>query len=32
LRHEDLGIAERQVMVMPRLNDNGARAKAGGPG
>jgi integrase/recombinase XerD len=29
LRHEDLGIAERQVVVMPRLNDNRARAKAG---
>jgi integrase len=29
LRHEDLGIAERQVVVMPRLNDNRARVKAG---
>jgi hypothetical protein len=29
LRHEDLGIAERQVMVTPRVNDNRARAKAG---
>lgn len=29
LRHEDLGIAERQVSVMPRVNDNRARAKAG---
>ena len=29
LRHEDLGIAERQVMVVPRVNDNRARAKAG---
>lgn len=29
LRHEDLGIAERQVTVMPRVNDNRARAKAG---
>jgi integrase/recombinase XerD len=31
LRHEDLGIAERQVVVMPRLNDNRARVKAGRP-
>ena len=29
LRHEDMGIAERTVTVMPRRNDNGARAKAG---
>jgi integrase len=29
LRHEDLGIAERQVVVMPRVNDNRARVKAG---
>jgi site-specific recombinase XerD len=29
LRHEDMGIAERQVSVTPRDNDNGARAKAG---
>ena len=29
LRHEDMGIAERTVTVMPRPNDNGARAKAG---
>ena len=29
LRHEDLLIAERQVIVMPRRNDNRARAKAG---
>ena len=28
LRHEDLGIAERQVMVVPRVNDNRARAKS----
>ena len=27
LRPEDLGIAERQVMVVPRVNDNRARAK-----
>jgi len=29
LRHEDLSIAERQVVVMVRDNDNGARAKSG---
>ena len=29
LRHEDLAIAERQVTVMPRANDNRMRAKAG---
>jgi site-specific recombinase XerD len=29
LRHEDMGIAERAVTVMPRANDNRARAKAG---
>jgi integrase/recombinase XerD len=29
LRHEDLAIAERQVTVVPRDNDNRARAKAG---
>ena len=29
LRHEDLGIADRTVTVMPRRNDNRARAKAG---
>ena len=29
LRHEDLGIAERQVAVTPRHNDNRARAKGG---
>lgn len=29
LRHEDIAIAERQVTVMPRHNDNRARAKAG---
>ncbi len=29
LRHEDMGIAERQVTVIPRDNDNRARAKAG---
>jgi len=31
LRHEDLLIAERQVIVMPRSNDNRARAKGGRP-
>ena len=29
LRHEDVMIAERQVLVVPRRNDNGARAKSG---
>lgn len=29
LRHEDMGIAEQAVTVMPRPNDNRARAKAG---
>jgi integrase/recombinase XerD len=29
LRHEDMGIAERSVTVIPRRNDNRARAKAG---
>ena len=29
LRHEDLHLAERQVVVMPRRNDNRARAKSG---
>lgn len=29
LRHDDLAIAERQVRVIPRRNDNRARAKAG---
>ena len=29
LRHEDLVIAERQIQVVPRRNDNRARAKAG---
>jgi len=29
LRHEDLMIAERQVLVVPRRNENGARAKSG---
>jgi site-specific recombinase XerD len=29
LRHEDWAAAERTVQVMPRVNDNGARVKAG---
>lgn len=29
LRHEDVAIAERQVEVVPRVNDNRARAKGG---
>jgi site-specific recombinase XerD len=29
LRHEDLCVAERHVIVMPRRNDNHARAKSG---
>lgn len=29
LRHEDLAIAERQVTIQPRENDNGARVKSG---
>lgn len=29
LRHDDMVIAEKQVMVVPRINDNRARAKAG---
>jgi len=29
LRHEDIAIAERQVTVVPRDNDNRARAKSG---
>lgn len=31
MRHEDLHLAERQVVVMPRRNDNRARAKSGWP-
>jgi site-specific recombinase XerD len=31
LRHEDLNLAERHVVVMPRRNDNRARAKSGRP-
>jgi integrase/recombinase XerD len=29
LRHEDVEIAERQITVRPRVNDNGARVKSG---
>ncbi|MGX1668605.1 tyrosine-type recombinase/integrase [Streptomyces sp. NPDC055400] len=29
LRHDDIAIAEKQVMVVPRQNDNRARATAG---
>jgi integrase/recombinase XerD len=29
LRHEDWAVPERQVTVVPRLNDNGARSKSG---
>jgi integrase/recombinase XerD len=28
LRHEDLAVAEREVTVTPRVNDNRARARA----
>jgi site-specific recombinase XerD len=31
LRHEDVAIAERRIDVVPRVNDNGARAKSGRP-
>lgn len=31
LRHEDVAIAEREVSVVPRRNDNRARAKSGRP-
>ena len=31
LRHEDLAVAERQVTVTPRTNDNRARVKGGTP-
>jgi integrase/recombinase XerD len=31
LRHEDLHLAERHVVVMPRCNDSRARAKGGRP-
>ncbi len=31
LRHEDLHVAERQVIVMARRNDNRARVKGGRP-
>jgi integrase/recombinase XerD len=29
LRHEDMGIAERAVSIVPRVNDNRARVKSG---
>jgi len=29
LRHEDIAAAERQLAIVPRVNDNGARAKSG---
>jgi integrase/recombinase XerD len=29
LRHEDIASAEREIVIRPRLNDNGARAKSG---
>jgi len=31
LRHEDWAAAEREVAVVPRRNDNGARSKSGAP-
>lgn len=31
LRHEDWAVAERQVAVVPRINDNGARSKSAEP-
>ncbi|WP_414166352.1 site-specific integrase [Streptoverticillium reticulum] len=31
LRHEDIGAAERELSVVPRLNDNGARTKSRQP-
>lgn len=31
LRHEDWAAAEREVAVVPRRNDNGARSKSAGP-
>jgi site-specific recombinase XerD len=29
LRHEDIEVAERRVVITPRVNDNGARVKSG---
>lgn len=29
LRHEDIAAAEREIVIRPRLNDNGARTKSG---
>ena len=31
LRHEDLAAAERELTVVPRVNDNRARAKSAQP-
>ncbi len=31
LRHEDLAAAEREITIMPRVNDNGARSKSRQP-
>jgi integrase/recombinase XerD len=31
LRHEDWVVPERQIEVVPRINDNGARSKSGRP-
>jgi integrase/recombinase XerD len=31
LRHEDLAAAEREITIVPRLNDNGARSKSRHP-
>ncbi len=28
LRHEDIGVAERHITIVPRVNDNGARSKS----
>jgi site-specific recombinase XerD len=29
LRHEDIAVAERELVIVPRVNDNGARSKSG---
>jgi integrase/recombinase XerD len=29
LRHEDIAVVEREITVVPRINDNGARSKPG---
>jgi integrase/recombinase XerD len=31
LRHEDIAAAERQITIVPRVNDNGARSKSRSP-